>query len=73
MSVIIDKQLLENVVEVRRKGDRILLIKLILDREIFNVISVYAPQVGLESNKRQFQKDLDERVQEIHMREAFQK
>ena len=43
MSVILDKQLLENVVEVRRKGDRILLIKLNLDEEIFNVISVYAP------------------------------
>jgi len=53
VSVIKDKQLLENVVEVRRKGDRILLVKLILGREIFNVIS--APQVGLdESSKRQF-------------------
>ena len=55
MDVIIDKQLLENVVEVRRKSDRILLVKLILDREIFNVVSVYAPQVGLdESSNRQF-------------------
>ena len=32
--MIIDKQMLEDVVEVRRKGDRI------LGREIFNVISV---------------------------------
>ena len=63
MGVIIDKQLLENVVEVRKKGDRILLVKLILGREIFNVISVYATQVGLdESSKRQFWEDLDEIV-----------
>ena len=41
--MIIDKQLLENVVEGKRKADRILLVKLILGREIFNVISVYAP------------------------------
>jgi len=41
--MIIDKQLLENVMEVKRKTDRILLVKLILGREIFNVISVYAP------------------------------
>jgi len=41
--MIIDKQLLEDTVEVRRKCDRILLVKLILSREIFNVISVYAP------------------------------
>jgi len=61
--VIIDKQLLKDVVEVRRKGDRILLVKLILGGEIFNVISVYAPQVGLdESNKHQFWENLDEIV-----------
>ena len=53
VGVIIDKQLLEDVVEVRRKGDRILLVKLILGKEIFNVISVYAPQVRFdESSKR---------------------
>ena len=53
VGVIIDKQLLDDAVEVRRKGDRILLVKLVLGREIFNVISVYAPQVGLdESSKR---------------------
>jgi len=53
--VIIDKQLFEDVVEVRRKGDRISLVKLILGREILNIISAYAPQVGLdESSKRQF-------------------
>ena len=55
MGVIINEQLLEDVVQVRRMGDKILLVKLILDREIFNVISIYAPQVGLdESSKRQF-------------------
>ena len=46
--MIRDKQLLEDVVEVRRTGDRILLAKLILGRKIFNVISVYAPQVELD-------------------------
>ena len=41
--------------EVRRKGDRILLVKLILGREIFNFISFYAPQVGIdESSKCKF-------------------
>ena len=55
VGVIIDKQLLEDVVEVRRKSDRILLVRLILGREIFNFIIIYAPQVGLdESSKRQF-------------------
>ena len=38
--------------EVRRKGDRILLLKLILGREIFNVINVYASQVGLDKSSK---------------------
>ena len=72
VGVIINKQLLKNVVEARRKGDRILLVKLILGREIFNVISVYAPQVGLdESSKRLFWEDLDEIVQNIPIREKL--
>ena len=52
VGMIIDKQLLEDVVEVRRKSDRILLVELILGRTIFNIISVYASQVELiESSK----------------------
>ena len=62
----------ENIMEVRRKSDRILLVKFILGREIFNVISVYALQVGLdESSKHQFWKDLDEIVQCILIREKL--
>ena len=56
MGVIINKQLLEDVVEVRRKTDRILQVKLILGREIFNVISVYAPQVGLDESIVNFER-----------------
>ena len=58
--------------EVRRKGDRNLLVKLILDREIFNIVSVYGPQVGLnESSKRQFWEDLDDIAQGILIREKL--
>jgi len=64
--------LLGDVLEIRRKGDRILLFKLILSRKIFNIISVYVPQVGLdEFNKRQFWEDLDEIVQGIPIREKL--
>ena len=56
VGVIINKQLHEDVVEVRRKGDRILLVKLIIDRGIFNFISVYAPQVGLDESSVNFER-----------------
>ena len=38
MDIIIDKQLLEDVVEVMRKGDMILLVKLILGGEFLMLL-----------------------------------
>jgi len=49
--------------ELRRKSDRIMSIKLVVGSEILNVVSVYTPQVGLgEKSKRLFWEDLDEVV-----------
>ena len=48
VGIILDRQLVDEVVDVRRKGDRILLIKLILSDETVNVISAYALQIGLD-------------------------
>jgi len=45
----------EQVVEVRHKSDRIMYVKVVVGLEILNVISVYAPQVGLDKDvKRLF-------------------
>ena len=47
------------MVDVKTHGDRIILVKLVLGDLILNVISAYAPQVGInESVKRQFLGDL---------------
>ena len=55
VGVLIKKELVEQVVEVRRKSDRIMSIKLVVGSEIFNVVSVYASQIGLEEEiKRLF-------------------
>ena len=52
---MIDKSLKDGVVEVRRQGDRIILVKLVINDMVLNVISAYAPQVGHdESAKRLF-------------------
>jgi hypothetical protein len=49
----------DGVVEVRRQGDRIILIWMVVRDSALNVINAYAPQVGLsESTKRQLWKDL---------------
>ena len=52
---MIDKSLRDGVVEVRRQGDRIILVKLIINDMVLNVISAYALQVGHDkSAKRLF-------------------
>jgi hypothetical protein len=55
VSILIDKSLKDGVVDVRRQGDRIILVFLVGEDATLNVISAYAPQVGLsESTKKQF-------------------
>jgi len=43
VGTLIEKELVEQVVEVRRKSDRIMSVKLVVGSEMFNVVSVYAP------------------------------
>jgi hypothetical protein len=51
--IVLDKSLKDVVVDIKRQGDRIILVKLLVEDLIFNVISAYAPQIGLnESIKR---------------------
>ena len=48
------------MVGVRRQEDMIILAKLVIGDMVLNVISAYAPHIGLdESAKRQFWEDLD--------------
>jgi exonuclease III len=55
VGVLIEKSLKNEVVVVRRQGDRIIMIKLIFGDLVLNVISAYAPQVGLSDDvKRRF-------------------
>lgn len=51
------------VVEVKIINDRIMATKLVVEGVFVNVVSVYAPQVGLEDDvKFRFRSELDELV-----------
>ena len=66
VGVIIDKSLKDNVIKINRIGDRILALKIVVDDKIVNIISAYAPQVGLDmSSKLNFWNDLEELIQNI--------
>jgi hypothetical protein len=55
VDIVLDKSLKDGVVDIKRQGDMIILVKLLVGDLVFNVINAYAPQIGLnESIKRQF-------------------
>ncbi|XP_070022762.1 uncharacterized protein [Nicotiana sylvestris] len=63
VGILVDRELRESVVEVRRVKDRLIAIKLVVGGSTLNVVSAYAPQAGLgEEVKRCFWEGLDEVV-----------
>ena len=52
VGILIDRNLKDGVVDVRRQGDRIILVRLVVGDSTLNVISAYAPQVGLSERPR---------------------
>ncbi|KAK9750854.1 hypothetical protein RND81_02G226700 [Saponaria officinalis] len=52
VGIVIDKDYIDDVVEVSRKSDMIMSIKLLVGDEALTVISAYAPQVGLDVSLR---------------------
>jgi len=58
--------LVDVVVRGVRKSDRIIAIKVVVGSDILNVVSIYAPQIGLaEDIKKQFWEDLDMIIQDV--------
>ena len=50
VGILVDKELADQVIVVRRKSDRIMSIKLAAGAKVLNVICVYALQVELEDD-----------------------
>ncbi|KAE8672387.1 hypothetical protein F3Y22_tig00111842pilonHSYRG00069 [Hibiscus syriacus] len=64
--ILVSYRLKENVVEVCRYRDRIMMIKVIIEAEVVNVLSVYAPHIDLEEGeKRCFWDQLDDVLRSI--------
>ncbi|GJW50259.1 retrovirus-related pol polyprotein LINE-1, partial [Tanacetum coccineum] len=65
VGVALAPNLKDKVVQVIRISDRIMLVRLVIEEETINVISAYAPQVGLgEAEKKSFWDSLDDLVRE---------
>ena len=52
VGIIVDKNFKDDIVIVIRKGDKLILVKLVLGENIINIVSAYAPQVGLDEHTK---------------------
>ena len=60
VGIVVDKDLKEKIVGLKRLGDKIITIKLVLEEDIMNTISACAPHARLDENvKRQFWEEMD--------------
>jgi exonuclease III len=73
VGIVLDKRLKDGVVDIKRQGDKIILVKLLIADLVSNVISAYvAPQIGLdESVKMQFWEELDALVSSVPVSEKL--
>jgi hypothetical protein len=72
VGIVLDKSLKNGVVDIKRQGDKIILVKLLDGDLVFNVISAYAPQISLnESIKMQFYEQLDALVSSVAISEKL--
>jgi hypothetical protein len=72
VGIVLDKSLKDGVVYIKRQGDRIILVKLFVEDLVFNVISAYASQIGInESVKMQFWEELDALVSSVPISEKL--
>ena len=63
VGITMTERLKDYVVQVERRGDRLMLVRLVIQEETINVISAYAPQPGLGAvEKKSFWDSLDELV-----------
>jgi exonuclease III len=50
VGIMLDKSLKDGVVDIKRQEDEIILVKLLINDLVFNIISAYAPQIGLNES-----------------------
>lgn len=66
LGIMLSKKMAEKVVEGKRHSDRMMRIKLSIEKELWNVTSVYAPQVGRPWEKKvTFVEELDEMLRKV--------
>ena len=53
VGVILDKELKENVIGVKRVSDRVMSLRVLIGKEVCKIVSAYAPQVGCDEEEKE--------------------
>ncbi|XP_047502440.1 uncharacterized protein LOC125047936 [Penaeus chinensis] len=66
VGIVLDPEMKEGVLQVHRKLDRVMSVKMELVKEVVNIVCAYAPQVGCDAEKKEnFWKTMGEVMLEI--------
>ena len=72
IGIVVREELVESVLEVKRVSDRLMTIKLEINRSILNIVSTYATQVNNSiEEKNDFWEDLDGLIESISKEERI--
>ena len=72
IGIVLRKELVESVLEVKRVSDRLMTMKLEVNGSILNIVSAYAPQVNNSmEEKNDFWEDLDGLIESISTEERI--
>jgi exonuclease III len=72
VGIVLDRSLKDGVVDIKRQGDMIILVKLLVGDLVLNIISAYTTQICLnESVKMQFWEELDILVSSLPISEKL--
>ena len=63
VGIFIKYELAQDVIEVKRFGERMMKVKMVIEKTVYHIFSVYAPQVGRsEDEKAEFWEHLEDKV-----------
>lgn len=53
VGIIVAEHLLNNIISISKTSDRLMSLKLVIDNERWNILSVYAPQIGCDEEEHE--------------------
>ncbi|XP_045452672.1 uncharacterized protein LOC123661778 [Melitaea cinxia] len=66
VGIVLDRELKNKVMDVKRVNDRVIVVKLLIEDSVLNVVSVYAPQTGCDDSMKEiFWEDFDAVIMKV--------